>query len=84
MEKYNVDLVLLGHDHLYGRTKSINGVTYVTSGGGGSGLYSEQADEYSPICIKKFHYVRFKVNRRSIFWQAIDTEGTVIDEFSLQ
>lgn len=83
MEKYKVNLVLLGHDHLYGRTVPINGITYVTSGGGGSPLYTAQTDALSPICIQKFHYVRFKVDYRTISWQAIDLDGNIIDEHSL-
>ena len=31
--EYGVQLALLGHDHLYGKTKDINGVRYLTSGG---------------------------------------------------
>ncbi len=83
MEKYGVDLVLLGHDHLYGRTKKINGVVYLTSGGGGSGLYPGKVDKYNEICEKKFHYVRFKVNLNRISWKAIDIDGKLIEKYEL-
>jgi predicted phosphodiesterase len=83
MEKYEVDLVLLGHDHLYGRTVPINGVTYVTSGGGGSPLYTAETDAISPVCIQTFHYVRFSIDDKTISWQAIDAQDNIIDEHSL-
>jgi acid phosphatase type 7 len=84
MEQYNVDVVLLGHDHLYGRTRDINGVIYVTSGGGGAGLYSGETDEFSEVCIKKNHYVHFIVTSTSLSWRAIDIEGEVLDEYYLR
>ena len=84
MEKYKVNLVLLGHDHLYGRTNPINGIVYVTSGGGGAGLYSAEPDEFSPVCIRKHHFVRFDVKKEKLSWKAIDLNGNVIDEFQLE
>ena len=84
MEQYNVDLVLLGHDHLYGRSESINGVIYITSGGGGAGLYGAESDEFNPVCIKKHHYVYFEVTNHHISWKAVDLAGNVIDSFTLQ
>ena len=63
LEKYDVDLVLLGHDHLYGRTPKINGVMYLTSGGGGAGLYNGRTDANNETCIEKHHYVRMDVSQ---------------------
>lgn len=83
MEKYGVQLVLLGHDHLYGKTRDINGVVYVTSGGGGSPLYPGAPDEYSDVCIKAYNYVRFSVTKDEIDWEAIDIDGNIIDVHTL-
>lgn len=54
-EKYRVDLVVQGHDHLYershqmtGTTPTPGGVTYVTVGTGGASLYEFQSGERSP------------------------------------
>ena len=38
-ERFNVDLVLSGHDHNYQRFRARNGVRYVVDGGGGAPLY---------------------------------------------
>lgn len=39
-ERYDVDLVLSGHDHNYQRFRVRHGVRYVVNGGGGAGLYA--------------------------------------------
>ena len=83
MEKYGVSLVLLGHDHLYGKTRDINGIIYVTSGGGGSPLYPAKTDEYSDVCIKAYNYVRFSVTDKKISWKAFDLDGKVIDTHTI-
>ena len=66
MEEHGVDLVLLGHDHLYGRSRKVNGVTYVISGGGGSSLYRTSTDDIMEVCEKRYNYVRFQVSEQSI------------------
>ena len=35
-----VDVAFMGHDHGYQRSNPVGGVTYVTTGGGGAGLYT--------------------------------------------
>jgi len=84
LEKHGVDLVLLGHDHLYGRSRKVNGVTYVISGGGGSPLYSSTTDDIMEFCEKRYNYVRFHVSEESIRWVAIDEVGEVIEEYQIQ
>ncbi|MBM75508.1 MAG: hypothetical protein CMK59_08905 [Proteobacteria bacterium] len=83
LEQYGVDLVLLGHDHLYGRTPNINGTMYLTSGGGGSGLYSGQTDAQNEVCVEKHHYVKMSVHPDRIFWEAIDSRGELIERYEL-
>ena len=83
LETYGVDLVLLGHDHVYGRSHAINGVTYVISGGGGSPLYESSTDEYMAVCETAYNYTRFHVDEDAIRWVAIDEEGNLIDEFTM-
>lgn len=83
LEAYNVDLVLLGHDHVYGRSADINGVHYVISGGGGSTLYNSKEDEHMIKCKKVFHYVRFQVKNDSLSWTAIGDDGAIIDNYEL-
>ena len=42
-ERFDVDLVLSGHDHNYQRFRAQNGVRYVVDGGGGAPLYALNA-----------------------------------------
>jgi 2',3'-cyclic-nucleotide 2'-phosphodiesterase (5'-nucleotidase family) len=83
MERYGVNLVLLGHDHVYGRSGKINGVTYVISGGGGSSLYTTQTDAIMEVCEKRYNYVRFHVSNETIKWVAIAEDGTIIEEYEI-
>ena len=83
MEAHGVDLVLLGHDHLYGRSRDMNGVTYVISGGGGSPLYKVQPDSIMEVCDQRYNYVRFDVSEDAIRWTAIDLEGEIIEEYAI-
>ncbi len=82
-ERHGVNLVLLGHDHLYGRSAKINGVTYLISGGGGSGLYDTKADSKMVKCVKKYNYVRLHVDRDRISWVAYDENGALIEEYGI-
>jgi hypothetical protein len=81
LEQYGVQLVLLGHDHLYGRSAEINGVTYLISGGGGSWLYPSTEDEKMVLCDKRYNYVRFHVGRDALEWTGVDLDGQVIEVF---
>lgn len=83
MEAYGVDLVLLGHDHLYGRTGIRNGVMYVISGGGGAPSYPAEPDEINEICLREFHYCRIDVSPVMLHLQAIASDGRLIDTFTL-
>jgi hypothetical protein len=82
-QEHGVDLVLLGHDHLYGRTPPIGGVVYVTSGGGGASTYPAQTDEENLVCIRTHHYAVLDVDAGAIELSAFDLDGEEIDRFRL-
>ncbi len=78
-EKHNVVLVLSGHDHNYQRL-SVNGITYVVSGGGSSVLYSRQ--EFHPDSVffsAKSHFVVLTLFQDHLELEAISSEGEIID-----
>ena len=84
-EKYHVDAVFNGHDHLYYRTTR-HGVLYVVTGGGGAGLHSPDpskgaisGDKYEKVN----HYVVVDVSGSGIKVKAIRADGTVLDSFSV-
>ena len=83
-EDLGVDLVLMGHDHLYGRSFPINGVQYVISGGGGASTYPAEPDEYNEICVQTHHYCILRVSEDTIQLDAITIEGDLLDRFTLE
>ncbi len=82
-EEYGVDLVFLGHDHLYGRSRDVDGVRYVITGGGGASTYPGQPDAVNEVCVRKYHYCRIDVFSDALELVAIDIEGEELDRLLL-
>ena len=78
--KYEADLVLSGHAHTYQRTKPIEGVPYLVSGGGGGWLY-QVAPEHPSIAFgtSTYHVVQFRVAGAQIQIEGKLPDGTVFD-----
>jgi acid phosphatase type 7 len=82
--RYEADLVVSGHAHTYQRTKPIDGVTYLVSGGGGGRLYG--VDPHHPVvafATSAYHFVSFHVDGRAIRLEALLPDGTVFDRADL-
>jgi 3',5'-cyclic AMP phosphodiesterase CpdA len=93
-EQYNVDLVFNGHIHLYERTYPVrdgridekNGVTHVTSGGGGGRLEDVSP---TPLFFKRqgrvdYHFCYATVHGGTLELMAFDHEGRLFDQFALK
>lgn len=80
-----VDLVFSGHDHFYERNRPIGGVSYVTSGAGGAGLYARAApNPSSAVFVNDRHgYTHVEVIGRSLRLRQIDTAGARYDALEL-
>jgi hypothetical protein len=81
-ERYGVQLVLSGHDHLYGRGEQ-NGVTYVITGGGGAYTYPPQVEAPNALCERVHHYCWIRVDGDHLQLRAIDIDGREVDAFTL-
>jgi predicted phosphodiesterase len=80
---HGVDLVFAGHVHTYERLEK-DGVTYIITGGGGAGLYSQtERSERSILYVMKNHYVRLTPGVDGLSVEAISTGGSVIDSFTI-
>ncbi|MDQ4063091.1 MAG: metallophosphoesterase [Actinomycetota bacterium] len=79
-----VDLVFSGHDHVYERTRSICGVTYVLSGGGGKGLYPAGRSEWTAFSKSTHHAVLIHIGGEHLSLEAVEPDGTVIDRADLR
>lgn len=82
--KYEAGLVLSGHAHTYQRTKPIEGVPYLVSGGGGGWLY-QVAPEHPSIAFatSSYHFVQFRVEGAKLRIEARLPDGTVFDRTEL-
>ncbi len=92
-EKYNVDLVMNGHIHLYERTHPVKGgkvdpkgVVHITSGGGGGGL-----EDFDPVpaFFKRqqrvtYHCCYFTVHGGQLECKVFDDEGRLFDQFEMK
>jgi acid phosphatase type 7 len=93
LERYNVPLVLSGHDHNYQRAVSMRGgqpvpegtgTQYIITGGGGASLFDLGAG--SPTVVKgatAHHYLRADVNQGKAVVRAIASDGKELDRFEL-
>ena len=88
-EKFNVDLVVTGHHHLYNRTNKINGVTYLTLPSVSGDISSRyKVDSSSPYCAAFQNDFRgfgvLFIEENSIRIQLKDLDGKIKDEFYLK
>ncbi|MBY0275943.1 metallophosphoesterase family protein [Candidatus Binatia bacterium] len=85
---HGVQVVFMGHDHGYQRSVPIDGVVYVTAGGGGAGLYAwtkpcaEAAVVLDATSVPDAsHFVLVTLAADGATVSAIDRAGTVRDSF---
>lgn len=79
--KHKVRLVLQGHNHLYERI-AYEGVTYVTTGGGGANLYPCSRKAAGLVTCQSVHnFLMVEVTPKKIGVRAFDSTGKIIDRF---
>ncbi len=84
LQKYNVSLVVSGHDHVYDRSE-YSGTTYVIAGGAGAPLYDPNTylNPFSVKADETLHYVICNVNKGKVNIKVYDLSGKVIDNFTI-
>jgi hypothetical protein len=79
-EKHRVHIVFTGHDHGYERTKSINGVTYVVTGGGGAPLNNFKSDNiWTAYKEKAYLFCKVCIDSTACKFSMIRIDGTIQD-----
>lgn len=73
--KHRVTAVFQGHEHVYLR-KAVDGVLYITAGGGGAPLYAKDEDGGF------HHYVSVAVEGDRVTAEVVDLNGKIRDRFS--
>jgi len=81
-EQYEVPLVLAGHDHDYQRSKPIDGVTYVVSGGATT-LRPTGHEDFTEVSTSTRHYVDLLAEGGRLTLRAIDQSGMLFDSLEL-
>ncbi len=80
--KYNVSLVLTGHDHFYERVKPQKGITYFVVGSGGQ-LRKGNLDAQSGITAKGFDtdlvFMAAEITGDEMYFNSISRTGQIID-----
>ena len=78
-------LVLAGHHHYYDRTRPLDGITYVTSGGGSKKLYPAETPDATTAVFHAGvnHYGVVDVFADRLEVRVLDLNGETIDRFHL-
>ncbi len=84
LEKHNVVAVMSGHEHNYERTKPINGIVYLVTGGGGSPLRPVDFSSFTEKALVALHFIKITVSSESVYMKTIDINGKVVDETRLR
>jgi hypothetical protein len=84
LERYQVPLVLSGHDHDYERSKELNGVTYVVTGGGGRGTREVGTSSFSAFSEAVLHFVYVEIAGSRLVLHAIDATGREFDQLLIE
>jgi hypothetical protein len=86
--QYKVLFVLQAHMHGYERFELPNGLTYITTAGGGGLLGDTDANTSRDYCVDRvasgafYHAMIFSVGATDVSAKAIDQDGMVRDTFS--
>ncbi len=81
--RYEVDLVMAGHEHDYQRSHPIDGITYVVSGGGGAELRETGAADFTAFSDSVHHFVSVTIEPERLIGEARGVAG-VVDRFELR
>lgn len=78
-------LVLSGHNHYYDRTHPLDGIVYITSGGGTANVYAAETPgaQTAKFVAGKPHYGLVDVYANRLDFSVYDLDGERLDRFEL-
>jgi len=91
-DKHAVDIVFMGHDHDYERTKPLranqvvapgSGTVYITTGGGGRELRPVGVSSFTASSESIHHVTRVAVNGGTLLEQMVRPDGSIGDTMTL-
>ena len=80
--RYEVPLVLSGHDHDYQRSAPQDGVTYVVSGAGAK-VRAVGEEPFTAVSSAQLHYLDLLVYDERLVGRAVAQDGQLIDTFTI-
>jgi hypothetical protein len=94
LNKHDVDVAFVGHDHIYERTKPMvdgqapgngTGTVHVVTGGGGAGLHDLRPlqPSWSLVRLSEHHYIIVEVREGSLHLEARLPNGLIFDELDI-
>jgi predicted phosphodiesterase len=83
MERHGVQLAIFGHEHDYERTKKMDGVTYLVTGGAGRGTRPVGTSSFTEFSAQVAHFVYLEIQGDELSMFAIDGEGNDFDTLRL-
>lgn len=82
-KRRGVDLVLNGHDHQYEATRSLAGIRYVVTGGGGASVRAcGEPRWFTEVCISRFHFLEVVAGPERIKVRAMPRRGRPFHSFT--
>lgn len=90
-EKYNIDIIFNGHDHIYERSFPIykdkistKGVVYIVTGGGGAPLYDINKNWWTAKIFKKYNFVKVEILEDFLDLITYDINNREIDKYRIE
>ena len=84
-KQYGVQIIFTGHDHVFERFTPTDGIHFVTSAGGGGGLYSlARRLPGSAQFWRNYHFVGITIDDTELTMEAIGPTGNVFDHMYLR
>jgi len=83
-EKYKVDMVFNGHDHIYERSLS-NNVQYIVTGSGGAPQYAinQRPNPKQVYAERALHFCKLSIDGSSLRFEMVRANGTIGDAFDV-
>lgn len=82
--RYGAQVIINGHDHVYERFMPVNGITSLTTGGGGANLYGlSTLNRHSAQFFIRYHCLKVTIDGDQLETQAIDNNGLLLDSMSI-
>ncbi len=83
-EKHHIQVFINGHDHHYHHAFK-NGVHFITTAGGGAGLYETDMPQPETVKYKKIeHFLSINVNKNDAVIHVIDINGNEFDKITVK